>query len=347
MLRLLGGADQPAIGDRSLAAPLLRTHQLAENRRLTEITLDFCRELGIGARVLPMSDERVRTNVITDDGAVSFTEYFQELGCEPPVRGFQYAGIEDARISDEVRDALLAPDLEAIIIGPANPYHAIKPILEVPDMRELMRKRGAPIIAVTPLVGGKALKGSAGKMMRELGKEPSVRAVAGEYLRLIDGFVIDREDEIFAESVRSLGIAVRPTATVMRNANDRIALAQSALDFAAGIRATRSWKPNEAGTRPAGQSRRRGACRRPRCASAAVLQRDQAIGGIRRRARPRPSSRTLHQRQQLGNGGQPAAGRLPARQMARSASRRCARPLPLPGRPAANLDAIPLKGFGG
>ena len=239
MLRLLGGADQPAIGDRSLAAPLLRTHQLAENRRLTQITLDFCRELGIGARVLPMSDERVRTNVITDDGAVSFTEYFQELGCEPQVRGFQYAGVEDARISDEVREALLAPDLEAIIIGPANPYHAIRPILEVPDMRELMRKRGAPIIAVTPLVGGKALKGSAGKMMRELGKEPSVRAVAGEYLRLIDGFVIDREDEIFAESVRSLGIAVRPTATVMRNANDRIALAQTALDFAAGIRATR------------------------------------------------------------------------------------------------------------
>ena len=239
MLRLLGGADQPAIGDRSLAAPLLRTHQLAMNRRLTEITLDFCRELGIGARVLPMSDERVRTNVITDDGAVSFTEYFQELGCEPQVRGFQYAGVEDARISDEVREALLAPDLEAIIIGPANPYHAIRPILEVPDMRELMRKRGAPIIAVTPLVGSKALKGSADKMMRELGKEPSVRAVAGEYLRLIDGFVIDREDEIFAESVRSLGIAVRPTATVMRNANDRIALAQTALDFAAGIRATR------------------------------------------------------------------------------------------------------------
>jgi len=240
MLRLLGGADQPAVGDRSLAAPLLRTQGLAENRRLTEITLDFCRELGIGARVLPMSDERVRTNVLTDDGAVSFTEYFTELGCEPAVRGFQYAGVEDARISDEVRDALLAPDLEAIIIGPANPYHAIRPILEVPNMRELMRKRGAPVIAVTPLVGGKALKGSAGKMMRELGKEPSVRAVAGEYLRLIDGFVIDREDEIFAESVRSLGIAVRPTATVMRDANDRISLAQTTLDFAAGLRATRT-----------------------------------------------------------------------------------------------------------
>ena len=235
MLRMLGGAQQPAVGDRSLAAPLLRSEGLANERRLSEITRDFCRELGITARVLPMSDERVRTNVLTAEGAVTFTEYFNELGCEPAVRGFQYAGIEDARVPDEVREALLAPDLEAIIIGPANPYHAIKPILEVPLMRELMRKRGAPVIAVTPLVGGKALKGSAGKMMRELGKEPSVRAVAGEYLRLIDGFIIDREDEIFAESVRSLGITV----AVGRTVEDRVALAQATLDFAAAIRATR------------------------------------------------------------------------------------------------------------
>ena len=240
MLRMLGGPEAPQIGDRSLAAPLLRSEGLAGDRRLTEITLDFCRELGIGARVLPMCDERVRTNVLTDEGAITFMEYFQELGCEPAVRGFQYAGVEDARISEEVRDALLAPDLEAVIIGPANPYHAIRPILEVPGMKEMLRKRGAPVIAVTPLVGGKALRGSAGKMMRELGKEPSVRAIAGEYLRLIDGFVIDREDEIFAESVRSLGIAVRPTATVMRTVDDRIALAQVALDFAAGIRATKA-----------------------------------------------------------------------------------------------------------
>ena len=239
MLRSLGGAEQPAIGDRSLATSLLRTQGLDDGRRLTEITRDFCRELGVSARILPMSDERVRTNVITDEGAITFTEYFTELACEPEVRGFQYAGAEDARISDEVREALLAPDLEAIIIGPANPYHAIKPILEIPGMREMLRKRGAPIVAVTPLVGGKALKGSAGKMMRELGKEPSVRAIAGEYLRLIDGFVIDREDEIFAESVRSLGIAVRPTATVMRTVDDRVALARASLDFAAAIRATR------------------------------------------------------------------------------------------------------------
>ena len=113
-------------------------------------------------------------------------------------------------------DALHAADLEAVVICPANPYHVIRPILEMSGMRELLRKRGAPIVAVTPIVGGKALKGSAGKMMRELGKEPSARAVATEYLRLIDGFVIDREDLRYVESVRSLGMQVLVAQTVMR-----------------------------------------------------------------------------------------------------------------------------------
>jgi LPPG:FO 2-phospho-L-lactate transferase len=240
MLKGLGGPERPAIGDKSLAAPILRTEWMRNDRRLTQVSLEFARRLGVQARILPMTDDPVRTHVLSEEGAITFHEYFHELGCEPVVRGFQYAGADEARVSDEVLDALHAPDLEAVILCPANPYHVIKPILAVNGMPELLRKRGAPVIAVTPIVGGKALKGSAGKMMRDLGKEPSVRAVAGEYLRLIDGFVIDREDEIFAESVRSLGIAVRPTATVMRTANDRLSLAQTSLDFAAGIRATRA-----------------------------------------------------------------------------------------------------------
>ena len=236
MLRRLGGPEQPVLGDKSLAAPLLRTQGLAAGRRLTEITLDFCRHLGISARVLPMSDDPVRTHVLTDEGAIPFPEYFRELGCEPPVRGFEYAGADQARISEEVLDALHAADLEAVVISPANPYHVIRPILEISGMRELLRKRGAPVIAVSPIVGGKALKGSAGKMMRELGREPSPRAVAGEYLRLIDGFVLDHEDASLVESVRSLGMAVEPAATVMRSADDRVALAQAVLDFAARVR---------------------------------------------------------------------------------------------------------------
>ena len=240
MLKALGGAEQPMIGDKSLAAPLLRTQGLAAGRRLTEVTLDFCRNLGIAARVLPMSDDPVRTHVLTDDGAIPFPEYFGQLACEPRALGMEYAGADQARISEEVLDALHSADLEAVVICPSNPFHVIRPILEINGMRELLRKRGAPVIAVTPIVGGKALRGSAGKMMRDLGKEPSPRSVAGEYLRLIDGFVLDREDQHLAEGVRSLGIQVLAAPTVMRSVDDRIALARAVLDFAASVREIRA-----------------------------------------------------------------------------------------------------------
>jgi LPPG:FO 2-phospho-L-lactate transferase len=240
MLKALGGPEQPPFGDKSLAAPLLRTQGLAAGRRLTEITSDFCRNLGVTARVLPMSDDPVRTHVITDDGAIPFPEYFNELACEPRARGFEYAGADQARISDEVLDALHSADLEAVVIGPSNPYHVIRPILEISGMRELLRKRGAPVVAVTPIVGGKALKGSAGKVMRDLGKEPSPRAVVGEYLRLIDGFVVDSEDAHLADGVRSFGLQVLATSTIMRSIDDRLALARAVLDFARNVRETRA-----------------------------------------------------------------------------------------------------------
>jgi LPPG:FO 2-phospho-L-lactate transferase len=240
MVKTLGGPDRPALGDKSLAAPLLRSEGLAQDRSLTQITGDFCRNLGIKARVLPMSDDPVRTHVLTAEGAIAFPEYFTTHGCEPEVRGFQYAGADEARISDEVMDALHAADLEAVVLCPANPYHVIRPILEINGMKELIKKRGAPVLAVSPIVGGKAVKGSAGKMMRELGKEPSARAVATEYLRFIDGFLLDHEDLQYAEGVRSLGIQVAAAQTVMRSTDDRVALAQAVLDFASHIRETRA-----------------------------------------------------------------------------------------------------------
>ena len=233
------GGPQVSIGDRSLAAPLLRTAWLAEDRRLTAITLDFCRHLGIGARVLPMSDDPVRTYVLTADGEIPFPEYFSVLACGPVVTGFKYAGAEEAMLTQEVADALDSPDLEAVVICPCNPYHSIHPILAIPGMRELLRKRGAPVIAVTPIVGGKALKGSAGKIMGELGHEPSARRVALEYLKLIDGFVIDSEDAARAADVRSSGIEVLVANTVMRTPEDRSTLARTVLAFAQTIRERR------------------------------------------------------------------------------------------------------------
>ena len=238
-LKQFGGPDRLSLGDRGLAAPLLRTAWLAEDRRLTAITLDFCHQLGITARVLPMTDDRVRTYVLTEDGEMSFQEYFTTLACEPVVTGFHYAGAEDAMLTPEVSNALDSEDLEAVILCPANPYHTIRPILEVPGMREMLRKRGAPVIAVTPIVGGKALTGSAGKIMRELRHEASARRVALEYLRLIDGFVIDSQDEAGAEDVRASGIEVLVANTVMRTLEDRTALARAVLAFAQTIRERR------------------------------------------------------------------------------------------------------------
>jgi LPPG:FO 2-phospho-L-lactate transferase len=238
-LKQFGGPDRLSLGDRGLAAPLLRSAWLAEDRRLTAITLDFCHQLGITARVLPMTDDRVRTYVLTEDGEMSFQEYFTTLACEPVVKGFHYAGAEDAMLTPEVSNALDSEDLEAVILCPANPYHTIRPILEVPGMREMLRKRGAPVIAVTPIVGGKALKGSAGKIMHELRHEASARRVALEYLRLIDGFVIDTQDEASAEDVRASGIEVLVANTVMRTLEDRTALARAVLAFAQTIRERR------------------------------------------------------------------------------------------------------------
>jgi LPPG:FO 2-phospho-L-lactate transferase len=238
-LKQLGGPAELTFGDKSLAAPLLRTAWLAEDRRLTAITLDFCKQLGITARILPMSDDPIRTYVLTDDGEVSFQEYFTTLACEPAVRGFHYAGAEDAMLTQEISNALDSEDLEAVIICPSNPYHTIRPILEVPGMRELMRKRRAPVIAMTPIIGGRALKGSAGKIMTELGHEASARRVALEYLKLIDGFVIDTADAAGADDVRASGIEVLVANTVMRTLEDRAVLAGAVLAFAQSIRERR------------------------------------------------------------------------------------------------------------
>ena len=236
MAKRLGGPNRVPLGDKSLALPLLRGEALRGDRRPTQIALEFCRHLGISARVLPMSDDPVRTQVLTEAGEVRYHEYFEELGCEPAVRGFFYAGADEARLSDEALAALYAPDLEAVVICPANPYHSIRPILEVQGMREQLRARGAPVIAVSPIVGANAHKGSAGKMMTELGHEPSSRSVALEYYRLIDGFVIDGEDAALAEGLRASGFEVLVTRTFMRSVDDRIGLANEILKMAAAIR---------------------------------------------------------------------------------------------------------------
>jgi LPPG:FO 2-phospho-L-lactate transferase len=193
-----------------------------------------------------MSDDAVRTMVITGDGHVSFDKYMTEMECEPAAKGFLYGGADEARIPDEILEALHAPDLEAIVLCPANPYHTIRPILAIQGMRELLRSVGAPVIAVSPIVGDKALKGTAGKMMRDLGHEPSARSVALHYYPLIDGFVIDKVDEATAEGIRANGIDVAVAQTIMRSSEDRVALAATVLEFASVVRARKDRERAEA-----------------------------------------------------------------------------------------------------
>ncbi len=232
MLKTLGGPDRIPLGDQSLAMPILRTEGLATERTLSEITRGFCRHLGIGANVVPMSDDRVRTQLLTAEGAVSFQDYFSQLACEPVVTGFHYANAAEAIVPHAIVRALRAPDLEAVVICPSNPYHTVRPILETGGIRDLLRKQGAPVIAVSPIVGGSALQGSAAKMMIELGHETLPRTVAMEYYKLIDGFVIDQVDAEQAEGLRASGIEVLVAPTIMRTPNDRVELAARVLEFA-------------------------------------------------------------------------------------------------------------------
>jgi len=239
MLTRLGGPVDVPLGDRALALQLLRADALRTERSPTEITLELAQRLGIEARVLPMSDDPVRTIVHTESGAISFHDYFMDLKCEPAVRSFQYGGADEARLSDAALDALHAPDLEAVVLVPCNPYHTLLPMLAVNGMRAALRKRGAPVIAVSPIIGGRALQGSAAKMMQELGREVSARAIAMEFHKLIDGIVIDSADQALAEGIRASGIEVLAVPTFMRNADDRLKLARAVLDFARAVRMRR------------------------------------------------------------------------------------------------------------
>jgi len=239
MLTRLGGPVEVPLGDRALALQLLRAEALRAGRSPTQVALELAQRLGIEARVLPMSDDPVRTIVHTESGAMSFQDYFMDLKCEPAVRAFQYGGADEARLSDEALDALHAADLEAVVLCPCNPFHTLQPILAVHGMREALRKRGAPVIAVSPIIGGRALQGSAAKMMQELGREVSARAIAMEFHKLIDGIVIDSADEALAEGIRASGFEVLAVPTFMRNAEDRLKLARAVLEFARAVRLRR------------------------------------------------------------------------------------------------------------
>ncbi len=235
-LEALGGETWFLLGDGDLAMHVERTRRLRAGESLTAVTAHLTAQLGIATRILPMSDEPVRTVVETTDGPLAFQHYFVREKCAPAVTGFTFAGAGTAPPNPAFLAALEAPGLEAIVICPSNPFISIDPILALPGVRDRLAASSAPVVAVSPLVGGEAVKGPTAKMMEELGLARSTVELARHYAGLLDGFVIDTADESAAEAVRALGLEVLVTGTVMESLDDRIALARATLAFAGQCR---------------------------------------------------------------------------------------------------------------
>jgi len=228
----LGGPDWFKLGDRDLATHILRTQRLRAGERLTDITTSLCRTLGIAARILPMSDDPVRTVVQSGSEQYPFQDYFVRLQCGVPVTALHFEGAAAARPSREVTAALTDTSLTAIILCPSNPYLSIDPILAVPGLRELIRPADVPVVAVSPIIGGAAVKGPAAKIMTELDVKPSVATVAAHYKELADGLMIDTVDAALAPEIEAMGMRVRTAPILMRDAQDRRRLAAECIAFA-------------------------------------------------------------------------------------------------------------------
>ena len=216
----LGGPNWFRLGDQDIATHLERTRRLKGGETLSQITKDFCKAWGIQPTILPMTDAPVRTIVDSDEGELAFQEYFVHRQCGPKVKGFRFDGVEVAEPAFGVREAV--ESAEAIVICPSNPWVSVDPILRVIP---LPKKK---IVAVSPIIGGKTVKGPAAKMYAELGIEPSALAVAKHYRDLLSGFVLDNVDAHLADKIRTRTLV---TDTLMNSLTDRARLAMDVLNF--------------------------------------------------------------------------------------------------------------------
>ncbi len=221
------------LGDADFATHLKRTAGLRAGQRLTDVTASLTEPLGIRARLLPMCDERVGTEVETPEGWRDFQDYFVRRRHEDHVTQIRFAGIEDARMTPDVAAALATAD--AIIFCPSNPLVSIGPILAVPEMRNALVSSPAVKIAVSPIVGGKALKGPADRMLAARGMEVSAYGVATGYVGILDAMTIDALDTSDTPRIEGLGMAVHVAQTVMQSGADRQQLARDVLAFAASL----------------------------------------------------------------------------------------------------------------
>jgi LPPG:FO 2-phospho-L-lactate transferase len=225
-LEQLQGETWFKLGDRDLALHVTRTRMLAAGATLTEATAHICRALGVAHRVLPMSDDPVRTTVHTTDGPLAFQHYFVRDRCKPKVTGFEFEGVANAVLNPEIQDCLA--NLDGIVICPSNPFVSIDPLLHIPEARSALLQAGVPIVAVSPIVGGAAIKGPTAKMMRELNIPASADQVARHYGSLLTGLVLDEQDRALNGTLDTPTIVAQ---TVMVTLQDRVDLGHTVLEF--------------------------------------------------------------------------------------------------------------------
>lgn len=223
----LGGPDWFRLGDRDLGTHLERTRRLRDGQPLSQITRDFCAAWGIKPTVLPMSDDPVPTIVLTDEGELSFQEYFVHRRCRPKVRGFRFQDVEKASPAPGVVAAIQEADL--IVICPSNPWVSIDPILALPSFKSEIESR--LVVAVSPIIDGKAVKGPVVKMYAELGIQPSALAVAKHYQDILDGFVFDILDKNLMSEIQSLNVKSLSVQTLMNSPTQQNRMAQDVLKF--------------------------------------------------------------------------------------------------------------------
>ncbi|MBN8909937.1 MAG: 2-phospho-L-lactate transferase [Rhodospirillales bacterium] len=232
-LEELGSETWFRLGDRDLATHVERTRRLRAGESLSAVTADLCRKLGVAPRILPMSDDPVRTRVLTEADWIDFQDYFVRQQCRPVVRRLAFAGADAARAHPDFLAALRRPDLRAVVICPSNPFISIEPVLSLSGVRDALASCAAPVIAVSPIIGGRAVKGPTAKMMTELGLSVSAATVAERYADFLDGYVVDHED---ARSVEHIATRVFLADTLMTTLDDRETLARVALAAADELR---------------------------------------------------------------------------------------------------------------
>ena len=219
------------LGDKDLATHLYRTQALKQGLGLDAVTQALSRSFGIKHRIIPMTDDPLRTVIVTDRGKLSFQDYFVRLGCQPKVEAIEFAGSDMACAQPDFAGLLTSNGLDAVILCPSNPFLSIDPILSLKNIRPTLQSVAAPVVAVSPIIGGNALKGPAAKIMQELNMPASNLSIADYYRDFLDGLIIDRTDEHETEEIEKLGIRVEVTDTIMRSMQDRIDLAETTLRF--------------------------------------------------------------------------------------------------------------------